>query len=194
MTRTGRLALGLCLGLTVAAIAASAGQAAGRPDDRAGMLGADPQQAAGGVQAIRPDDRAGPLGIGAQPATADSSDVISRYLVNHPAAVRPDDRAGPLGVGTQLPAADRSDVISRYLGNHPSAVRPDDRAGPLGVGLTDTGTDVTPAPAPGGSGWSTVGKAETAFLGALALALAAFLLIRHRRTAAGAPQRYRLQS
>src|SRR5258705_13953248 len=102
--------LGLAVGLAGVALAAPLAQAATRPDDRAGTLGVGAQQ------------------------VADTSDVISRYLVSHPAALRPDDRAGALGVGSAAVAADTSDVISRYLVSHPAALRPDDRAGALGVG------------------------------------------------------------
>jgi hypothetical protein len=77
------------LALALTAIAAASGQAATRPDDRAGPLGVGAPAPTPSV--IRPDDRAGPLGVG--------DDVVGRYVLNHPAAVRPDDRGGIRGVG-----------------------------------------------------------------------------------------------
>lgn len=165
----------LVLGLGLAALGASAAQAATRPDDRSGPLGVG--TAALQSATIRPDDRAGLLGVGTVQVTADASDVISRYLVNHPAVVRPDDRAGPLGVGT--------DAISRYLVNHPAAVRPDDRGGIRGVG---TAGIVTPAAGEGESSWDVVGLAAGSALGALAIALAGFALAHRRRSATAALQ------
>jgi hypothetical protein len=131
--------------------------------------------------ATRPDDRAGPLGIGAQSVAADTSDVVSRYLVNHPAGVRPDDRAGPLGIGTQPVAADTSDVVSRYLGNHPAAVRPDDRAGIRGVG-----SSVELIPLSGGSSFAWGDASIGAAIGfGLALALLGVALMTTRRPMGG---------
>jgi len=167
----------LVLGLGLAVLAASAAQAATRPDDRSGPLGVG--TAALQSATIRPDDRAGPLGVGTVQVSTDASDVISRYLVNHPAAVRPDDRAGPFGVGT--------DVISRYLVNHPAAVRPDDRGGIRGVGTGSAGI-VTSAPNEGGFSWDVVGLAAGSVLGALAIALAGFALVHRRRSATAALQ------
>jgi hypothetical protein len=202
----------LALGLALAALSTTAAQAATRPDDRAGPLGVGtaalqnstirPDDRAGtlGVgtdvvsrylvshpAAVRPDDRAGPLGVGTQSVAADTSDVVSRYLRNHSTGIRPDDRAGTLGVGTQQVAADTSDVVSRYLVNHPAAVRPDDRGGIRGVG-TGTAGIVTPAPDQSGSIWGAAELAAASALGALAVALAGFALIRHRRSAAAALQ------
>ena len=130
------------LGLAVAAIAAAAGQAADRPDNRAG-----------------------PLGVGAPAATL--------------SVIRPDDRAGPLGVG--------DDVVARYLNNHPAAVRPDDRGGIRGVG-TGTAGVVTPASAHDESFWGAGQLAGAAFLGAIAVGLLGFALMRHRRSAVAALQ------
>jgi hypothetical protein len=175
----------LVFGLALAALGSTAAQAATRPDDRAGPLGVG--MAAVQSSAVRPDDRAGPLGIGAQPVAADTSDVVSRYAANHPAAVRPDDRAGPLGIGIQPLAADTSDIVSRYLVNHPAAVRPDDRAGPLGIG-TDSAGIVTPASDQGESFWGATELGAASALGALAVALAGFALIRHRRSVTAALQ------
>jgi len=175
----------LALSLGLAALVASGAQAGTRPDDRAGPLGVG--TAALQSSSARADDRAGPLGVGTQSVSADASDVVSRYLRNHSTGIRPDDRAGTLGVGTQAVAADTSDVVSRYLVNHPAAVRPDDRGGIRGVG-TGTAGVVTPAPDQGGSSWGTAELAAGSTLGALALALAGFALIRHRRSAAAALQ------
>src|SRR4051812_17804745 len=67
--------------LAMALLVPAAAQAAGaRPDDRAGVRGADPAV----VASVRPDDRAGVRGAGPT--------VV--------AAVRPDDRAGIRGIGT----------------------------------------------------------------------------------------------
>jgi hypothetical protein len=123
--------------------------------------------------ADRPDNRQGPRGANAAAVTS--------------SATRPDDRASGLGVGTQQLVTDQSDVVSRYLNNHPAAVRPDDRAGIRGVG-TGNGGLVTPALPGGGSFWDVVGLAAGSSLGALAVALAGFALIRHRRSAATALQ------
>lgn len=164
------------LGLALAALGSSAAQAGTRPDDRAGPLGVGTPGAQS--SAIRPDDRAGPLGVG--------TDVVARYLVIHQGAVRPDDRAGTLGVGTQQVAVDESDVITRYLG-HPTAVRPDDRGGIRGVG-TGTAGVVTPAPGQGGSNWGAAALGAVSTLGALAVTLAAFALMRRRRSATAALQ------
>jgi hypothetical protein len=57
-----------------------------RPDDRAGIRGADAPASTMQVPAVRPDDRAGIRGVGSDLATQS-------------AAVRPDDRAGIRGVG-----------------------------------------------------------------------------------------------
>jgi hypothetical protein len=188
----------LALGLALAALSTTAAQAATRPDDRAGPLGVG--TAALQSSTIRPDDRAGPLGVGTAALQSSAirpddragtlgvgTDVVSRYLVSHPAAVRPDDRAGTLGIGTQSVAADTSDVVSRYLINHPAAVRPDDRGGIRGVG-TGTAGIVTPAPDQGGSFWGAAELGAASVLGALAVALVGFALMRHRRTAAAALQ------
>jgi hypothetical protein len=102
-------------------------------------------------------------------------------------SVRPDDRGGIRGVGTHSVAADTSDVVSRYLVSHPAAVRPDDRGGIRGVG-TGTAGVVTPAPDQSGSVWGAAELAAASTLGALALALLGFALIRHRRSAAAALQ------
>jgi hypothetical protein len=78
-------------------------QAGSRPDDRAGLRGAQPTIA---PTSIRPDDRAGLRGVGptSTPLTA----------------VRPNDRAGVLGPGP--------DVVDRYLTSHgaPVATASDD--------------------------------------------------------------------
>ena len=58
---------------------------------------------------------------GARPVAADTSDVVSRYLVNHPATVRPDAPAVTVAAGTQRASADTSDAVSRYFVNHPAA-------------------------------------------------------------------------
>jgi hypothetical protein len=113
----------------------------------------------------RPDNRAGPLGVGT-PATPVP-------------AVRPDDRAGPLGVG--------DDAVSRYVNNHPAAVRPDDRGGIRGVG-TGTAGIVTPASTQGESFWGAAQLAGVASLGAIALGLLGFALMRRRRSAVAALQ------
>lgn len=138
-------------------------------------LGASVAQAA-----TRPDDRAGTRGVGAQQPT----DVVSRYLSRSvPTAVRPDDRAGQLGIG------DSSDTVGRYPIRHlaPTAVRPDDRAGPLGVGTDNAGV-VTPASHTSGSWWGPAEVSAAAFLGALAIALIGFALVRQKRSASAALQ------
>jgi hypothetical protein len=181
----------LALGLALAAFGATAAQAADRPDNRAGPLGIGTQQVgtAASAQGIRPDNRGGLLGVGTQVAT-DQSDAVSRYLGHSQASsaqgIRPDNRGGLFGVGTQV-GVDQSDVVSRYL-NHPTAVRPDDRGGIRGVGTGIVGL-TTPAPAQsGGSNWSAAELAAASALGALAVALAGFTLIRHRRSAPAALQ------
>jgi hypothetical protein len=161
----------LAFGLALGALSATTAQAATRPDDRAGTLGVGTTAVQSSV--IRPDDRAGPLGVG----TA---------ALQH-STIRPDDRAGTLGVGSQSVAANTSDVFSGNLVNHPAAVRPDDRGGIRGVG-TGTAGIVTPAPDRSGSSWDTAALAVGSALGALAVALVGFALIRHRRSTAAALQ------
>ncbi|MFL5962305.1 MAG: hypothetical protein ACJ757_05365 [Gaiellaceae bacterium] len=68
---------------TAALLVPPIAQAGSRPDDRAGLRGAQPASA---QTAVRPDDRAGLRG--AQPSSVQV------------AAVRPNDRAGALGVGS----------------------------------------------------------------------------------------------
>ncbi|HEY8774032.1 MAG TPA: hypothetical protein VIM05_05625 [Gaiellaceae bacterium] len=135
----------LALGLGLAALTASGAQAAKGP-------GAATVQVT--ATAVRPIEHPGPLAVD----TVDT-DVVSRYLVNHPAAVRPIEHPGPAAVDT--------DVVSRYLVNHPAAV---------------------PAPHEGGSSWDAVGLAAGSGLGALAIALAGFTLVHRRRSATAALQ------
>jgi hypothetical protein len=79
--------------LAVALLVPAAAQAGGaRPDNRAGLRGAEPL-----VAPVRPDDRAGIRGIGTN------------------LAVRSDERGLERGVGPAAP-----DVVSRYLRSHPS--------------------------------------------------------------------------
>jgi hypothetical protein len=99
--------------------------------------------------------------------------------VNRPA----DDRVNARVVGTQQVAADSSDLISRYLVSHPAALRPsDDRVDARVVGTGKAGI-ATPAPDQGRSTfWGAAELAAASTLGALAVALAGFALIRHRRS------------
>jgi hypothetical protein len=104
--------------------------------------------------------------------------------VNRPS----DDRVDARIVGTPQVAADSSDVISRYLISHPAAMRPsDDRVDARVVGTGEAGI-VTSAPDQGGTFWGAAELAAASTLGALAIALAGFALIRHRRSATAALQ------
>jgi hypothetical protein len=99
-------------------------------------------------------------------------------------AVRPsDDRVDLRVVGTPQVAADSPDIVSRYLVSHPAVVRPsDDRVDFRVVGTGKAGI-ATPAPDQGRSFWGAAELAAAGTLGALAVALAGFALIRHRRSA-----------
>jgi hypothetical protein len=154
------------LGLTVLA-AAPAGQAVNRPAD----------------------DRVDARVVGTQQVAADSSDAISRYLVSHPAAVRPsDDRVDARVVGTQQIAADSSDAISRYLVSHPADARSRKDRVDLPVVGTGNASIVSSAPDQGRSFWGAAELAAASTLGAFAVALGGFALIRHRRSAHAALQ------
>jgi hypothetical protein len=124
--RHQKMIAALTLALAFSAVLVGSGQAADRPDNRAGIHGVGSQSPdlsdvftravarAHAVQAVRPDDRAGLRGVG---TTATSSpvamtDVFERAVLRHNAstATRPDDRAGFRGVGTAL--ADRSPLAT----------------------------------------------------------------------------------
>lgn len=85
------------MGVTAALLVPAIAQAGSRPDDRAGLRGAQPVIA---QTSVRPDDRAGLRGVGP------TSTPIT--------AVRPDDRAGVLGAGP--------DVVDRYMTSHVATV------------------------------------------------------------------------
>lgn len=106
----------LTLALALSAVLIGSAQAAGTPDNRAGIRGIGSQYAdvsdvvsravarAYGVQTMRPDDRAGVRGAGTTPSTPDVPDVIERAILRYtaPSPARPDDRAGFRGVGTEI--------------------------------------------------------------------------------------------
>jgi hypothetical protein len=164
--RTIRRSLVVGLGLTALA-AAPTGQAVNRPAD----------------------DRVDARVVGSPQVAADKSDMVSRYLISHPAAVRPsDDRVDARVVGTPQVAADSSDMVSRYLISHPAAVRPSDDRVDLRVVGTGKAGIVTPTPDQGRSFWGAAELAAAGTLGALAVALAGVALIRRRRSATAALQ------
>jgi hypothetical protein len=135
------------------------------------------------------DDRVDARVVGTPQVAADSSDIVSRYLISHPAAVRPsDDRVDARVVGTPQVVADSSDIVSRYLISHPAAARPSDARGASCVVGTPRAGIATPAPDQGRSFWGAAELAAASTLGALAVALTGFALIRHRRSATAALQ------
>lgn len=128
--------------LAAALLAPVAAQASGtRPDNRAGLRGAEPTQLA----SVRPDNRAGIRGIGTPGATTvavrpDDRAGIRASGTNRPATVtvRPDDRAGARGAAPATASPVRaddpvdlqqSDVVDRYLNRH--------AAGPQGSDVVD---------------------------------------------------------
>lgn len=115
--RTQKMIAALILALAASAVLVGSAQAAGRPDNRAGIRGIGsgstgvsdvftPAVArAHAVQAVRPDDRAGLRGAGMTSSTPVARpDVLARAVLRHNAstAVRPDDRAGLRGAGTEV--------------------------------------------------------------------------------------------
>jgi hypothetical protein len=116
----------LVVGIWTAAALADPPGLITRPDDRAGIRGANAPASTMQTPAVRPDDRAGIRGVG--PDLTKST------------AVRPDDRAGIRGVGPDLTQS--------------TAVRPDDRAGIHGVGAPEIAT--TGLSVSGGSGFDWV--------------------------------------
>jgi hypothetical protein len=118
--RLQKVITALTLALAISAVLVGDAQAAGRPDNRAGIRGIGSQSTdlsdvftravarAQAVQAVRPDDRAGLRGAGSTPSTPVAlSDVFERALLRHNAstAPRPDDRAGLRGAGPELAAS-----------------------------------------------------------------------------------------
>lgn len=82
------------LAMTGAALAAGAGQAAERPDDRAGLLGV------GGAQAVTVAPDAFERAAGRLAATGALPDAFERAVAREAGVVlRPDDRAGARGPG-----------------------------------------------------------------------------------------------
>lgn len=193
----------------VALLVPAAAQAGGaRPDDRAGLRGAEPTLLA----SVRPDDRAGIRGVGTNRATnlavrnertlergagAPASDVVDRYLRSHAgttassaqaSGARPDDRAGLRGAEPTLLANPATNL----------AIRPDERALELGAGpaapaVVDLYLRSHPSPIASSassawysqrSAWFDGGMAAAFVLAAMSIAAAGFLLIRHQRAPA----------
>jgi hypothetical protein len=116
--RLQKVITALTLALAISAVLVGDAQAAGRPDNRAGIRGIGSQSTdmsdvftravarAQAVQAVRPDDRAGQRGVGTTPMSTPVAltDVFERAVLRHNASttLRPDDRAGLRGVGTAL--------------------------------------------------------------------------------------------
>jgi hypothetical protein len=136
---------------------------------------------AGGAQAAdRPDDRAGLLGVGAIAATQASPDAFERAVSRHTAvpATVPDvfERA----VGRQALAAVPDAFERAVLRESGAPVRPDDRAGTRGPGIAVTTAPVSVSVDETGFQWGDALFGAAAALGAVLLATAATLTIRHR--------------
>lgn len=140
-----------------------------------------------GQAADRPDNRAGIHGIGSQ--STDLSDVFTRAVARAHAvqAVRPDDRAGLRGVGTTATSSPvaLTDVFERAVLRHSAstATRPDDRAGLRAV--ANAVADSTPVATTVSTGfqWTDAGFGAAAVI-AIVLILAGFVAARanHHRT------------
>jgi hypothetical protein len=117
---------------------------------------------AGAQAAGRPDDRAGVRGVGATSQGLAMPDVIERAAARAVStkSTRPNDRAGTLGAGVSEAVTPRAtlDVFERAAAraHHSRALRPNDRGGVLGVSVTESDARVAASSAisSDGFGWS----------------------------------------
>lgn len=130
-----------------------------RPDDRAGIHGANAPASTMQAPEVRPDDRAGIRGVG--------TDLTQSTVV------RPDDRAGIRGVGSDLTQS--------------TAVRPDDRAGIRGVGAPELGAAELSASDVSGFDWVDAGVGAGSTLALMFVAGAVFLVTARRRGSSPTP-------
>jgi hypothetical protein len=118
---------------------------------------------AGAEAAGRPDDRAGMHGVGTNNQRLAMPDVIERAAARAVSTqtIRPNDRAGTFGVGVSEAVTPRvtPDVFERATARaHQSrALRPDDRGGVLGIRVSESDTGVVAgsaiSSASSGFGW-----------------------------------------
>jgi hypothetical protein len=172
-----RIGTALSIGLVGAAMVAGSGQAADRPDDRAGLLGA------GAVAAAQasPDafERAVLRHAG---ATTAGPDAVERAVLRHAGAATARPDAFERAVVSQAPVA-APDVFERAVLRETGSttpVRPDDRAGARGPGLVATSPTVSLSAAETGFQWDDALFGAGAAIGAVLLAAPAALTIRHR--------------
>jgi hypothetical protein len=137
---------------------------------------------AGGAQAAdRPDDRAGLLGVGAVAAAQASPDAFERAVRRHGGATTaiPDvfERAVSRQALVAAPDAFERAVL-RESGT--ASLHPDDRAGTRGPGVVATSAPVSVSVDETGFQWGDALFGAAAAIGAVLLAAAATLTIRHR--------------
>jgi hypothetical protein len=173
---THRIGRALSVALAGAAIFGGSAQAADRPDDRAGLLGV------GAVAAVQasPDafERAVLRHTG---VTTPVPDAFERAVLRHMGATRVVPDALERAVARQgLVAA--PDAFERAVLRESAAtpVRPDDRAGTRGPGIVATAAPVSVSADETGFQWGDALFGAAAAIGAVLLAGAATLTIRHR--------------
>lgn len=135
----------------------------------------------GGAQAAhRPDDRAGLLGVGAISATRAAPDAFERAVARHADTPTPIPDAFERAVGRQALVAAPDAFERAVLRESGPSVRPDDRAGMRGPGLAAVAAPVPVAVDGKSFQWGDALFGAAAALGAVLLAAAATLTIRHR--------------
>jgi hypothetical protein len=137
--------------------------------------------AAGGAQAAdRPDDRAGRLGVGAVAATQSAPDAFERAVLRQAGTTAAPD-AFERAVVSQAPVA-VPDAFERAVLREAATtpVRPDDRAGARGPGIVATSPTLSVSADETGFQWDDALFGAGAAIGAVLLAAAATLTIRHR--------------
>jgi hypothetical protein len=137
---------------------------------------------AGGAQAAdRPDDRAGLLGVGAAAATQSTPDAFERAVLRHAGATTAVPDAFERAVARQAPVA-APDAFERAVLRESATtpVRPDDRAGIRGPGIAASTAPVSVSVDETGFQWGDALFGAVAAIGAVLLAAAATLTIRHR--------------